>query len=660
MITGKYPFKGEHDASLFYSIINQSPEPLARYKANISEAFQRIIDKSLDKDPETRYQHIDELLSDLRREKKESGEFRIGKRKNRISKTKITIIISAVAFVILSTALIIYLLNNPTIKVNPPIHTQLTFDGNIYFYDDGQLWDMSQISPDGQFTAYVIDKENEKSIYVKDNFGERAIEIFKGLKGVPTLRWSPGGNEIFFTATFNNSSQSSYIIPKLGGKFQQLKTIQYGCWSPEGNLIAGLSHSYKSINLIKIETDEIVKTIEPIGSFDPIDDIDWSPNGDKILFLAQDDSSGKYQIWTIKTGSTQQQKILEDTRSIYSPRWSPDGNHIYYLQENEMTKDLMKIKVSSNTSDQIPKVVQTGLQAYGFSITNDGKKLLYTKYNVSSNLWDFTYNKRTNLFQSKKLTEGTSLFRMPDISPDGEEITFVQNGDIFKMSVDGGSMKQLTFLNSTCSSPSWSPDGKQIVFLSGSKLYTLSSEGGTPSVLVDKDVGYRVYWELNSEIYYHKQGNRNFNLYNPITRENKLLVSNDSVGWMFNPRLSPNSLKTAIFWNRTRNIINEISYGLWVISHKDSSQKLLLKGFIFPLKWSEDGNWIYAFNSEKTPAEVLIVNANTGLTKVIHSIPPSRIVGDIDITPDGKTIVCAIEETNSDVWMIENFDPDVE
>ncbi len=93
MITGKYPFKGEHDASLFYSIINQSPEPLARYKANISEGFQRIIDKSLDKDPETRFQHIDELLSDLRREK-ESGEHRIDKRRTKKSKTKIPIIIS--------------------------------------------------------------------------------------------------------------------------------------------------------------------------------------------------------------------------------------------------------------------------------------------------------------------------------------------------------------------------------------------------------------------------------------------------------------------------------------------------------------------------------------------------------------------------------------
>src|SRR4030065_1054179 len=130
MITGKYPFKGEHDASLFYSIINQSPEPLARYKANISEGFQRIIDKTLDKDPETRYQHIDELLSDLRREKKESGEHNIDKRRTKKLKTKTAVIISTVALVILCSALVIFLINNPTKNVKPPKHTQLTFEGN--------------------------------------------------------------------------------------------------------------------------------------------------------------------------------------------------------------------------------------------------------------------------------------------------------------------------------------------------------------------------------------------------------------------------------------------------------------------------------------------------------------------------------------------------
>jgi len=70
MITGQLPFKGEHEAAIIYSIINETPEPLARYKANVPEGLQRIVDKALAKDRDERYQHIDDLLADLRREKK--------------------------------------------------------------------------------------------------------------------------------------------------------------------------------------------------------------------------------------------------------------------------------------------------------------------------------------------------------------------------------------------------------------------------------------------------------------------------------------------------------------------------------------------------------------------------------------------------------------
>jgi len=647
MITGRYPFKGEHDASLFYSIINQSPEPLARYKSDIPEGFQRIIDKSLDKDPETRYQHIVELLSDLRREKKESGEHKIDKRRTKKVSKRLPIIISVTAIAILCTAVIIYLLNIPAKKVEPPKHTQLTFIGNISSI--GQSDRSSQISPDGQFTAYAAGEGDNKSLFVKDNSGEQAIEIYKGMRNLIALRWSPNGNEIFFSAS-KGLSLASYIIPKLGGKVQELRYIMSGCWSPDGKLIAGINLSLKNIKLVKRETDEVVKTLELNGDFTWMDDIDWSLKSDKILFLTRDESNN-YIIWTIKTDGTEQQKILEANKSIYSPRWSPDGNYIYYLQSNEMTQDLMKIEMSSNNSDLTPTVIQTGLQAYGFSITRDNNKLCYTKKDVFSNLWNFAYNERKILFQSKKLTEGTSYFGWPAISPDGKDIAFGHKGNIFKMSIDGDSMKQLTFLNSECRSPSWSYNGKEIAFLSESKLYVVSSEGGTPSILIDKDVGSEVYWGSNSEIFYPKAGKRNFYIFNPVTKENKLLVSNDSVGWMSSPISSPDNLNIAILWNRK-------PAALWIISNKDSSQRSLLNGSVYPLKWSKDGKWIYAVDYTKTPPNILMVNANTGLNKVIYTLPPDKI-GSVDITPDGKTIVCAIQEINSDVWMIENFDPDV-
>ena len=656
MITGKYPFKGEHDASLFYSIINQSPEPLARYKADINEGFQRIIGKALEKDPETRYQHIDELLSDLRREKRDSGEFAVSKLKKK--NTRVLKRISLIFVAILTIALIFiaanYFLNNSSKKITPPKHTQLTFDGDIYFYNMGPNIDRSQISPDGQFTAYVAGEGNEKGIYVKDNSGERAIEIFKGLKDVTSLRWSPNGNEIFFSAIDNNSSISSYIIPKLGGKRRELKYIGYGCWSPDGNLIAGFRPSMKSISIINRETDEIEKTIELTRDIGWVWDIDWSPNGDEILFLTSNDAH-KYSLWTINSDGAQQQKILDEDRSIYSARWSPNGNQIYYLQSNEMTQDLMKIEASSKIQDKAPKVVQAGLLSYGFSITRDNKKLCYTKDNSSSNLWKITYDERKNLFQPKKLTWGTDYYGSPVISPDGKEITFIHKDNVFRMSIFGDSIKQLTFLNSECYSPRWSPDGKKIAFITSQRLAEVSSEGGTPKIFEKTIAGGQTYWASEFEIFYHTAGNRNFYIFNPVTKENKFLVSNDSIGWLSNPRLSPNNINIAVWWNRSTN------WGIWIISSKDSSQKLLLQGAVYPLNWSLDGKWIYTIDINKTPTEILMISVANGISKVILELPSDKISPfDIDITPDGKTIVYAMQETNSDVWMIENFDPDVE
>jgi serine/threonine protein kinase len=67
MITGKIPFKGDYEAAVMYSILNEQPEPLSRYKSGISDTLQRIIDKALTKDPELRYQSAEDFLSDLKR-----------------------------------------------------------------------------------------------------------------------------------------------------------------------------------------------------------------------------------------------------------------------------------------------------------------------------------------------------------------------------------------------------------------------------------------------------------------------------------------------------------------------------------------------------------------------------------------------------------------
>ena len=69
MITGKMPFKGEYEQAMVYSILNDKPEPPTGIRTGVPMELERLINKALSKDPEERYQHIDEMLVDLRKVK---------------------------------------------------------------------------------------------------------------------------------------------------------------------------------------------------------------------------------------------------------------------------------------------------------------------------------------------------------------------------------------------------------------------------------------------------------------------------------------------------------------------------------------------------------------------------------------------------------------
>jgi serine/threonine protein kinase len=70
MLTRQLPFPGKSVETIWQAILHAEPEPLARYKRGVSPGLQHVIDKALDKDLATRYQYIDELIADLKRERK--------------------------------------------------------------------------------------------------------------------------------------------------------------------------------------------------------------------------------------------------------------------------------------------------------------------------------------------------------------------------------------------------------------------------------------------------------------------------------------------------------------------------------------------------------------------------------------------------------------
>jgi len=69
MVTGRPPFRAEHEPAVIYSILNQTQEPVTALRTGVPMELERIIDKALAKSADDRYPHAEDFLVDLRRVK---------------------------------------------------------------------------------------------------------------------------------------------------------------------------------------------------------------------------------------------------------------------------------------------------------------------------------------------------------------------------------------------------------------------------------------------------------------------------------------------------------------------------------------------------------------------------------------------------------------
>jgi Tol biopolymer transport system component/predicted Ser/Thr protein kinase len=72
MATGAAPFRGESTGVIFEAILNRAVVPPVRLNPDVPAELERIINKALEKDRETRYQHAADLRADLKRLRRET------------------------------------------------------------------------------------------------------------------------------------------------------------------------------------------------------------------------------------------------------------------------------------------------------------------------------------------------------------------------------------------------------------------------------------------------------------------------------------------------------------------------------------------------------------------------------------------------------------
>jgi eukaryotic-like serine/threonine-protein kinase len=77
MATGKQPFRGESEATIYDAILNRDPIAPAELNREVPVKLEEIIHKALEKDRNLRYQHASDIRTDLQRLKRDSESGRV-------------------------------------------------------------------------------------------------------------------------------------------------------------------------------------------------------------------------------------------------------------------------------------------------------------------------------------------------------------------------------------------------------------------------------------------------------------------------------------------------------------------------------------------------------------------------------------------------------
>ena len=114
ILTGRLPFRGDHESALTYSIAHEDPVPATTYRKDAPAPLVSVIMRCLEKDPAKRYQDAAAIAADLERLRQTSGEAAPVVRRRRVPVWGIAAALAVVACVAA------YILLAPPRAAQPP------------------------------------------------------------------------------------------------------------------------------------------------------------------------------------------------------------------------------------------------------------------------------------------------------------------------------------------------------------------------------------------------------------------------------------------------------------------------------------------------------------------------------------------------------------
>jgi Tol biopolymer transport system component/DNA-binding winged helix-turn-helix (wHTH) protein len=425
-------------------------------------------------------------------------------------------------------------------RTAPPSGLELvraTGSGDIEFAD---------ISPDGNYMAYVRDDGGQQTLWLKQLATGRLLQLAAiGEDQCPGLAFSPDGNFVYFARKkLLEPSGALYRVPFLGGNPSKVMDGVSGApaISPDGKRVAFVrstleTHGQDSIVTTSIDgggerilasydapgihfnrvawTEDGKKLVYPLqsslmtiavdgaatqqvlaGSDLEIDDVRQLPQSHDLIVAGQFSGDTNSQLFEIPLNGGAPRQISHDLSNYTEVRVTADGNTLLAVQSLILSRiqTLAPGNGSELRSLSDEDRNQDGFE--GLAWTPEGTIVYFSDLGPRRELMEIT---NTGSNQRRLTGSGSSSVSSdPAVSPHGDFIVMAKWADkdianIWRMDRNGGNEKRLTHGRQDLH-PSITPDGQWVVYSSVEGdhpvLMKVPSQGGPATKLTDFDADF--------------------------------------------------------------------------------------------------------------------------------------------------------------------------
>ena len=487
MLSGRRAFPGDSAIDRAHAILNREPPPLAETGVTASPAVERMIARCLEKAPDERFRSAADLGFALEALSDASG---VAARAVAAPAPR-----RATVVLVLATLLVAFgvggVLAGRAVgrrdgrRVNAPV-SQPALAGSplpvrlrrVTYQPGEENW--PAIAPDGTWFVYVKQTGGKDHIFRQRVGGEKAIDLTpEGRDDNTHPAIAPDGERIAFRSS--REGGGVFIMGATGESPKRLTDFGFHpAWSPDGRTLAlstagvesPVSRGGKSqISLVNVESGER----RPLKTGPDAAQAAWSPDGKWVAYSGAWWVSGR-GVAVVPADGGDERLVFTGDRAIWTPTWAPDGRHLYFATAASGAMNIWRTRWLSrsgeNTGAAESVTAGVGLAIERPSLSRDGRLMLLRAGQETRNLARVRFDARRGrtVGPLERLTHGMNAFAAPDVSPDGQWVTFCSSWhsstqeDIFIMRADGRGLLRLTDDPARDRFPRFTADGRRTVF----------------------------------------------------------------------------------------------------------------------------------------------------------------------------------------------------